>query len=100
MARLNHDVLATEVRYALADLTTMSMGELETLAQLLARRLAIRGVLAIDALDDSTAATIAETGLRDHAALTDAPGQLIEERRWTLNGAAVKAALKEFAAEE
>jgi len=36
MARLNHDVLATEVRYALADLTTMSMAELETLAHLLA----------------------------------------------------------------
>jgi len=42
MARPDHDVLATEVRYALADLTTMSMGELETLAQLLARKLAVR----------------------------------------------------------
>jgi hypothetical protein len=69
MARLNHDVLATEVRYALADLTTMSMGELDTLAQLLAQKLAVRGVLAI------------------------------EERRRTPNGAAVKAALREFAAE-
>jgi hypothetical protein len=91
--------VATEVRYALADLTTMSMSELETLAQLLAQKLAVRGVLAIDALDDSTAATIAETGLRDYAALSAAPGQVIEERRWTSNGAAVKAALREFAAE-
>jgi hypothetical protein len=99
MARLNHDVLATEVRYALADLTTMSMGELETLAQLLAQKLAVRGVLAIDALDDSTAATIAETGLRDETALSAAPGQAIEKRGWTPNGAAVKAALREFAAE-
>jgi hypothetical protein len=36
MARLNHDVLATEVRYTLTDLTMMSMAELETLAHLLA----------------------------------------------------------------
>jgi hypothetical protein len=99
MARLNHDVLATEVRYALADLTTMSMSELETLAQLLAQKLAVRGVLAIDALDDSTAATIAKTGLRDDTALSAGSGQVIEERRRTLNGAAVKAALREFAAE-
>jgi len=99
MARMNHDVLATEVRYALADLTAMSMAELDTLAQLLAQKLAVRGVLAIDALDDSTAATIAETGLRDHTALSAEPGQVIEERRWTPNGAAVKAALREFAAE-
>ena len=99
MARLNHDVLATEVRYALADLTTMSMGELDTLAQLLAQKLAVRGVLAIDALDDRTAATIAETGLRDDTVLSAAPGQAIEERRRTPNSAAVKAALREFAAE-
>ena len=99
MVRLNHDVLATEVRYALADLTTMSMGELDTLAQLLAQKLAVRGVLAIDALDDRTAATIAETGLRDDTVLSAAPGQAIEEHRWTPNGAAVKAALREFAAE-
>jgi hypothetical protein len=99
MARLNHDVLATEVRYALADLTAMSMAELETLAQLLAQKLAVRGVLAIDALDDSTAATIAETGLRDDTALSAAPGPVMEPRRRTPNGAAVKAALREFAAE-
>jgi len=63
------------------------------------KKLAVRGALAIDALDDSTAATIAETGLRDHTALSAEPGQVIEERRWTPNGAAVKAALREFAAE-
>jgi hypothetical protein len=99
MARLNLDALATEVRYALADLTTMSMAELETLAQLLAQKLALRGVLAIDALDDRTAAAIAATGLRDYTALGAAPGQLIEERSGIPNGAAVKAALREFAAE-
>jgi hypothetical protein len=99
MGRLNHAVLATEVRYALADLTTMSMGELDALAQLVAQKLGVRGVLAIDALDDRTAATIAETGLRDHTALSPAPGQAIEERRRTPNGAAVKAALREFAAQ-
>jgi hypothetical protein len=99
MARLNHDVLATEVRYALADLTTMSMAELETLAQLLAQKLAVRGVLAIDALDDSTAAAIAARGLRDYTALGAAPGQVIEERRRPPNGAAVKAALRAFATE-
>jgi DNA-binding NarL/FixJ family response regulator len=99
MARLNHDALATEVRYALADLTTMSMAELETLAQLLAQKLAVRGVLAIDALDDRTAAAIAETGLRDYTASSAAPDQFIEVRRGTPDGAAVKAALREFAAE-
>ena len=99
MARVNYAVLATEVRYALADLTTMSMGELDTLAQLLAQKLAVRGVLAMNALDDRTAATIAETGLLDYTALSAAPGQAIEEHRWIPNGAAVKAALKEFAAE-
>ena len=99
MAHLNHVVLATEVRYALADLTTMSMGELDTLAQLVAQKLAVRGVLAIDALDDRTAATIAEAGLRDHAGLSAAPGQVIEERRRAPNGAAVKAALSELAAQ-
>jgi len=99
MARLNHDALATQVRYALADLTTMSMAELETLANLLAQKLAVRGVLAIDALDDRTAAAIAASGLRDNRALSAAPGQLIEERRGTPDGAAVKAALREFAVE-
>jgi hypothetical protein len=99
MARLNHDVLANEVRYALADLTAMSMAELETLAQLLAQKLAVQGVLAIDALDDSTAATIAETGLCDDTALSVEPGPVMEPRRETPNGGAVKAALREFAAE-
>jgi hypothetical protein len=73
--------------------------ELETLAQLLAQELAVQGVLAIDALDDSTAATIAETGLRDDTVLSVEPGPVMEPRRETPNGGAVKAALREFAAE-